>query len=355
MNISSFESFRKEINQIREYIKHIRYVNNIANYTFMETDNQQLKEILNTLKDHHRTFGIDKRIFEYKAAIISLYGLLERFIEVWIKEYLDAISNIISEYTQIDEKIREQHFELSIRLITTLISRENAKYQHLTKEDVLRKLNECIVNPLAYKINTEAFVLLSGNLKHNKIVELFNKLSIDLNNGLKTNQTLIDYFKDEQISENIANLKTDSLYNRINELVDRRNEIAHGSEAVDNILGYSVFEEYIQFLEKYCQAIFEILSEEIIKQESVHKFQKIEKVIRVINNHILAFEIEKYEIKIGDKIIVKTAEGRFFKKTILEIQKDNIRYDHIIIDEKTKIAVSVDPKIKKNQEFFYKK
>ncbi|MCP4345072.1 MAG: hypothetical protein GY795_06045 [Desulfobacterales bacterium] len=143
------------------------------------------------MKNHYRTFGTDKKVFEYKAIIISLYGLLEKYVEVWIKEYLDTLSDIISEYNEIDEKIREKHFELSLKLISAITSRESAKYQHLSKEDVLKKLNDCIVNPSAYKINTEAFVLLSGNLKHNKIAELFKKINVDLNKGLKINQTLI--------------------------------------------------------------------------------------------------------------------------------------------------------------------
>lgn len=172
MNVSSLENFKKEVNQIREYMKHIRYVNDVADYIVLETDNQQIKSLLNTLKEHYRAFGTDKKIFEYKATIISLYGLLEKFIEVWIKEYLDTLSNTISDYNDIDKTIRDKHFELSLKLISTITSRESAKYQHLSKEEVLKKLNDCIVKPSAYKINTEAFVLLSGNLKHIGLTQL---------------------------------------------------------------------------------------------------------------------------------------------------------------------------------------
>ena len=170
MNIESLESFTREVNQIREYLKHIQYVNDVAAYSVLETDNQQIRKLLNTLKDHDRSFRTDKRIFEYKASIISLYGLLEKYVELWIKEYLDSLSNVVPEYNKIDQKIRDNHFELSLKLINTITTRETAKYQHLTKEEVLKKLNDCIVNPTKYQINTDAFLLLSGNLKHNKIV-----------------------------------------------------------------------------------------------------------------------------------------------------------------------------------------
>lgn len=349
MNIQSLENFKRELNQIKEYLKHLEYVNNVTAYSILESDNEQISKLLNTLKDHDRSFRTDKRIFEYKASIISLYGLLEKYVEIWIKEYLDSLSTVVPEYNQVDEKIRINHFELSLKLINTITSRESAKYQHLTKEEVLKKLNECIVNPSNYQINTDAFVLFSGNLKHNKIVDLFKDLNLDLNNELLKNEDL-----NNEIGLNkttISQRSKDDLYNKINDLVERRNQIAHGSEVLD-ILGISALEPYIQFLEKYCQAIFEILVEQLIKQESIHTFQKIEKVIKVYDSKILAFEINSYTIKVGDMLIIETQENRFYKKPILTIQLDKKDYRELPITEKTNIGVSVEPKIKDNQTFY---
>lgn len=350
MNIESLESFTREVNQIREYLKHIQYVNDVAAYSVLETDNQQIRKLLNTLKDHDRSFRTDKRIFEYKASIISLYGLLEKYVELWIKEYLDSLSNVVPEYNKIDQKIRDNHFELSLKLINTITTRETAKYQHLTKEEVLKKLNDCIVNPTKYQINTDAFVLLSGNLKHNKIVELFNKLNLDLNDELLKNEELKNEIGLNQ--NTISRIEKDILYNKINDLVERRNQIAHGSEEVDDILSISELEPYIQFLDKYCQAIFQTLFEQLIKQESIHIFQKIENVIDTYANKVLAFELKNYTIKVGDMLIVETKEGRFYKKPILTIELNNTEYRELTIIEKTSIGVSVEPKIKNNQTFY---
>ncbi|MFN7415524.1 MAG: MAE_28990/MAE_18760 family HEPN-like nuclease [Dolichospermum sp.] len=350
MNIESLENFTREINQIREYLKHIQYVNDVSAYAVLETDNEQIRNLLNTLKEHDRSFRTDKRIFEYKASIISLYGLLEKYVELWIKEYLDSLSNVVPEYNKIDQKIRDNHFELSLKLINTITSRETAKYQHLTKEEVLKKLNDCIVNPTKYQINTDAFVLLSGNLKHNKIVELFNKLNLDLNDELLKNEELKNEIGLNQ--NTISRIEKDILYNKINDLVERRNQIAHGSEEVDDILSISELEPYIQFLDKYCQAIFQTLFEELIKQESIHIFEKIENVINTYGNKVLAFELENYTIKVGDMLIVETKEGQFYKKPILTIQLKNESYQELTVLEKTNIGVSVEPKIKDNQTFY---
>ncbi|MEH1886278.1 MAG: MAE_28990/MAE_18760 family HEPN-like nuclease [Nostoc sp.] len=335
-------------------MKHIQYVNNLVEHTVSQTNNEQIESSLSTLSEHHRSFGTDKKIFEYKASIISLYGLLEKYVEIWIKEYLDSLSSLVTEYNKIDEKIRTNHFELSLKLINTILSRESAKYQHLTKEQVLKKLNECIINPISYKFNTEAFVLSSGNLKHKQIVKLFELINVSLNDALKKNQTLIQYIKNEKQIKNISNLDIDILYYEINDLVERRNQIAHGSEVLE-LLSISGLEPYIQFLEKYCQALLETLVEAFIKKESISTFQKIEKVIQIFGNRVLAFEIENYTIQVGDMLIIETTEGNFYKKPILTIQLNNDSSTELIITEKTNISVSVETKIKENQTFYIKK
>ncbi|WP_254568429.1 MAE_28990/MAE_18760 family HEPN-like nuclease [Oscillatoria sp. HE19RPO] len=350
MNIQSLENFKRALNQIKEYLKHIQYVNDLTAYAIIDTDNGQIKELLNRLKEHDRGFRIDKRIFEYKASIISLYGLLEKYVEIWIKEYLDSLSKVVPEYNQLDEKIRTNHSELSLKLINTITTSERAKYQHLTQEKVSNKLNECIVNPSNYQINTEAFVLFSGNLKHNKIVEIINKLSLDLNDELLKNEELNNEIG--LTRERISTIEKDILYNKINDLVERRNQIAHGSEKVEDIKSISELEPYIQFLEKYCQAIFQALFEQLIKQESIHTFQKIEKVIKIYNSKILAFEINNYTIKVGDMLIIETQKNRFYKKPILTIQLHKKDYQELSITEKTNIGISVEPKIKENQTFY---
>lgn len=352
MNKTSLERFKTEVNLIREYLKHIQYVNDVVGSAVLEKDNEEIKALLNSLKEHDKSFRIAKRLFEYKAAIISLYGLLEKYIETWIKEYLDSLSNLVPNYNELDEKIRNNHFELSIKLINSIISRESAKYQHLTKEEVLRKLNNCSVPAVNYQINTEAFVISSGNLKHNKIVDLFKLLNIDLNSELIKHESLtkeIGLQPDE-----ISRKEKDIVYNKINDLVERRNQIAHGSETLD-ILGISGLEPYIQFLEVYCQAIFDTLLEKFIKQESIHSFQKVEKVVDIFRSKILAFEIDNYTIEVGDMLIVETSEGRFYKKPILEIELDKIKYQKLTIFAKKNITVLVDHKIKQTQRFYIKK
>lgn len=356
MEKASLNNFKREINQIRTYIKHVQYTDSIANYPVILKDayNETINELLLELKAYknHYTKFKDKRIFVYKSIIISLYGILEKYVELWIKEFLFQLSMSIS-YHLLPEKIKTQHFTLSTQLISMIIEARWDKYNHLTKEGLLTNLYNCIHHPNHYRLNTDAFVIQSGNLKHSRIVEMFQNMGLRLNELLVKNKGL-----NETIGisfKRVANTEPNILYRKIDDLVDRRNAIAHGVDIIDDILSNSILGDYIFFLEKCCHAIFEILEEEYMKIEAQHNYQKIEIVHNVWNNKIIGFELENYCIQVGDFMIVKTANHQYKRKIILNIQKDGKDYPSIEISKKTNIAVEVQPKVKKNCTFFLKK
>ncbi|BAQ62698.1 hypothetical protein GM3708_3104 [Geminocystis sp. NIES-3708] len=43
--------------------------------------------------------------------------MIEKYVEIWIKEYLDSLAKLIPDYNQLDDKIRNNHFELSLKLM----------------------------------------------------------------------------------------------------------------------------------------------------------------------------------------------------------------------------------------------
>lgn len=336
--------FEREVEQIRHYILYLKYVDDAVKITTSHSTPRELQR----LKIHHETKYSERKVFEYKAIIISLYGLLERYIEIWIKDYLNAISSLVT-YNELDEKIRVSHFELSTKLISMLIEDKWDKYDFLSKEGVLKNLHNCTENQPNYKLNAEAFTIQSGNLKHNRIVLIFDNLNIKLNEKLIKNEALNQITGIDK--KGIKNTNKDVLYAKINDIVDRRNDIAHGAE-VDNLLGSSELIPYIDFLEKYCQAIFEVLIQEYLRLESIHKFRQIEVVHKVLKHSIVAFQIEQYIINKGDVIIIETTEGRFYKTPILELQKDDEQYSTLEITDKTDIAVRIDVHINKKCKFY---
>lgn len=346
MQDSSLLNFKKDIINTREYIKHIDLVNKIE-INNRDPSDSSLKEF----NEHLRSFSKDKKLFEYKAIIISLYGILEKHIGIWIQEHIDTLPSIIHNYNNLPKKIHDNHFNLSIKLISLISENRHSKYEHLKREDILIRLGSCINNPLEYKLNSDSFTQSSGNLKHSKIVEAFKPLDIELVKKLKNNSKFSEFLK-EKHGGNIAN-KGDELFSKIDDLVIRRNEIAHGID-IDNILNITEFNDYIEFLENYGQAIFEIIVEKEIQYEASFLYAEIASIKHIYNHAILCFEVENNTIEIGDHIIIKNTDEYFIKKEILKIEKNKESFVKLTITNKTDIGVNLGEGITKNQIFYMK-
>lgn len=334
MNKSSIDNFLIDINNIKEYINHIQMVNSIPKENKHISSNSLI-----SFREHITSFNTKKKLFEYKSITISLYGILENYIELWIKEHIDNISTLILDYNDISDKVSQSHFDLSIKLISIISENRYTKYEHLNKEEVLTKLNSCINQPLNYNLNNEAFIITSGNLKHKKIIDLFKPLNIDLN---------------EQIYKKINQIEAKQLFTIIDDLVVRRNDVSHGVNT-DDILNLLEFDVYIDNLKKYATLIFNTLIEKEVEYELNSSFQKIENIYKVINKSILLFELDNNTIQKGDSIIIKADNNSLFKKSIIDIQINSQSIDKIIGMGRQNIGINLGNGLKENQTFYIKK
>lgn len=79
----------------------------------------------------------DAKVFDYCSNIISLYGILEHFVENLCKEYLEKLSES-GEDNRVDS---EDYFKRITRLSEKLTY---PKYNHLQLSDLVKNLN-CVV------------------------------------------------------------------------------------------------------------------------------------------------------------------------------------------------------------------
>lgn len=326
------ENFTKEINNTKEYINHIKLVNEIER-TNINTDVKSIQDFSN----HFIEFKREKKLFEHKAVIINLYGILESTITIWIKEHISNIPKLIENYNNLNDQFRENHFNLSIKLIGLI--KKNSKYEDLDKEEIINKLNSSMKNPSNFILNEEAYIPQSGNLKYLKIQEAFKYLDIDLEKKL-----LI------QISKH----NFDRLTNIIDTLVLLRNDIAHGN-VIENRLDITEFDEYITSLEEFIKHIFITLEEKEIEYESKIKYSRITGEIKVFKKNILDFNIENQEIKKGNYLIIRDNKGMYLKKEILDIHLNRKSYNNLVIIKEENVCILVKDSIKNNQEFYIRK
>lgn len=309
--------------------------------SFLESDLKELRshlkfienlkvDILPANENYEYSKSSAKRKFDYSSAIISLYGLIENYIEKFCFEYSEIIEKKIPSYEFLDSKFTDNHFDLSIELIKKVSEKKHLKYANINKEKLVSNLNDCLTIKQPYKLNREAFTINNGNLKHSKICDTIGYLNIKLNDKLKQTQSF--------------NTQTENAFNKVDDLVQRRNEIAHGN--VQQILDTTEIVPYVDFVEKYLVSIGEIMKNEIEQLELLYK-KKYKCIIlndtKVFNGNIVGIPNGKeLNFTIGDKIIIEKSNNIMTSGEVVNLKEF----------EDNSVTIKLNYNIRPNYKFY---
>ena len=320
---------------------------------FRSGDCPDLELELHEYREHCMSFKIIKSIYDYNLIIISLYGSLECFIDNIIRDYLNYLHNKINSYNDLPKAIQDNHFHLSASLMQNL---NMHKYSNLKKEAIVANLHSCFNEPDKYRINIDAYLQRTANLRQDMIAKMFARVGIsNILEKIASNRHYIIYIKKQYSEMEYPAVSSKVHENKIcamlGELALRRNDVSHGVETED-ILSNEILLDYVDFLSAYTEAVVDILITETLPYE-VEEGVLLREPYKIFNNEIICVNLEKTPMKVGNTIIArsKSDHSRLRFGQVLEMKYKNNSIigvtGHGIID----VGIKVDFNAKYNQEF----
>jgi len=303
-------------------------------------------------KDHVLKAVSSKKRLNYNMIIVSLYGIFEHFIESIIVEYMSYLNKVVPSYEELPDSIIKNHLDLSFELISRGI-REKSR-NHSSANRIIHKLNSCLSHLEKYEINNEAFSLHSANFRIATINDAFSRLGIKkISDKIRRENLFVEYIGGVDQGRDTDDIDPDIVFNQLNDLAERRNEVAHGINT-DQILSNELLLERIRFVDAFSKSLYEIVYSESLLFKAIYTGVKLGKPISVFNNNIACFSIKNLRIKVGDMLIAEPANASMphMAGKINEIQINRRNYNEITKDMSDDIAFRVDFKIKDNQTFF---
>lgn len=303
---STIIELEKKVSQICEYLLSWKEIHSDL-FSFQAEQGGQLPDSLqNILRNPY------KKIFDYKLAILILYGAFENYIESIISQYILKLNAAVDSFSKLPKQIQSHHTELSAKLIS-FICAGHSKYEQVDSADIIKRLHSCYSTPLNYQLNVAAFTQHSSNLRINTIRELFSGIGISgIDTSITKNSEFESYLKKTNpefciMSESKNNtLYRDGCFWLLDDLVERRNDIAHGvDDADDNILSTDVLIEYADYVVALSKAIYSIMVEEYAKATIFSQGNNISCLgtpIKVFDNRIVCFNNKYKKISVGDTI-----------------------------------------------------
>jgi hypothetical protein len=155
----------------------------------------------------------------YSFCIVSIYGAHERFIRDFCSDVALILGKIYESYSRLPEKMRLSHEKLSIERARDVLERRFGNHHDF--QQWVSNLNSCFDDGMS--LNSEVFSSSSSNYRSHVVKDVIGRMGIDLS------------AVDENVNlKSIVVTELNGLYSNINDVVDdlanRRNEIAHGSD-----------------------------------------------------------------------------------------------------------------------------
>ena len=291
-----------------------------------------------------------EKIFNYRANIISLYGALEFFIEEVFKEYIENLRVIIPKYTSLNTKIKGSYFSNVAKLHEKI---NYAKFSHITERQIAQNIERVIVQD-KNEIIAESFFGNGGNYKHDVICGLFQSIGIsNINYNITRLPPLFNLLSDSTQDNEQQRKKVQM---RIDELVERRNEVAHGV-TTDDIIDIDSFEDILKFIAAYCNSLNELLEHELLAYKWEQLSSNIYTPIKIYNDCIAELKVNNIHLSVGNKVIIKKKRfPSYIEVKIIEIRvKDNAtgnidKKESIHINEEHLISIQLSTNLKQNNE-----
>lgn len=340
MMINAITVLREKLDSINT---HIEVLKRIEVITKQQIENEDIKYI--------QSKQTDEKIFNYRANIISLYGAFECFIEEVFKEYIEQLRHIIPQYNSLNKRIKDSYFDKVAKLHSKL---HYAKFSHITELKIVQNLEKVIAQDIN-EILAEPFLCNGGNYKHNIICDLMSSIGID---NVDSNIIQLSPLSDLLLESTPNNEQQQTMVAmRLEELVDRRNEVAHGAISVD-IIDIDRFEEILKFTDAYCESLNKLLEHELLG----YKWEQIPSTtytpIKVYDNRIAVLTVKNVNISVGGRLLIKKHKfPLYFEGQILELRVKNntteieeAKESIDINDEEHLISIEVSAKLKENRE-----
>lgn len=352
--ITHFYNLSNRLNEIQNFIKTIELQKKLSSEFRNSEDSfsEQLRSLSGLIALYD---NLHNSMVQYNAAIISIYACFENYIDDIARALVDFYFSNTLIFNDLPQKIQMNYFS---RVGDFLSKPQQFSGLDKTPKDVIDIIYKNISNQRDVSLQYEFLIKHSGNLKIDKVIELFNNLEVkNLNSRIKNNYIFKKYISEnkeikfEDVSTYLATAT--AIFFELDRVVDARNNVAHGWYEDSRISYQSIVNDTIPFLQCLCRVILEevvcFMFEYLLNQGKLLQFDN---PINVFNKNILCINSKQSVLQVGDFLFYKNADAAYNIACITSLKKQDISLDKN--DEPNiDIGIGLDRPVKLSYKFYY--
>jgi HEPN superfamily RiboL-PSP-like protein len=167
-------SLRQGLADLRSHLDGMEKHNQLLSMDRASVDQTHVPAAVREFYDFFLEYTTRKAVIDYSAVIILLYGLIERFVEACMTDYLRYLNDAVPSFRDLPPKLRDTHTEMSAQLILNL---KLPKYNNLiTKQTIIQNLSSCSRDRKGYRVNAHAYIDHPTNFRIGSINDFLPEL-----------------------------------------------------------------------------------------------------------------------------------------------------------------------------------
>jgi RiboL-PSP-HEPN len=289
--------------------------------------------------------SIEWRVIDHCSAVTRLYAIYEQFVQDLLRSYLTFLESCVP-YPSLDPVLRAEH-RRTLGLVLSNMGKE--RYQGLNFESIIDDLTTAFLPGGAYRLLPEAMLSHEQNLRMPELGMLFSRCGIpDIAAWSSKHPAIRSFFATEKRQSDKADAE-------LKQLVDYRNDAAHGGISVDAVLGPDILMEFADFLVVFFIALSERAQWSLIQTSLDHQKIRLAGIINeVFSGNIGVANVENATFAIGDLIYLRGA-NYCYEATILSLQENDVDVESSRVLKPIELGFRFDRPIRKGAEIYYVK
>ena len=267
-----------------------------------------------------------RRRFDYAAFAIALYASFEKFIESLVAAFAQLESARLR-YSELPSKLVQKHISRSAEML----SRGRigvGRYVGMTELDVVKNLFECLNGVRPYTLNEAAVVAHDINLRAGEIDALFAAVGIErLCARVRRADPLVDWYCADQglVTAPQDGVPAVTIEQRLEDIIERRNQVAHRGGTPVNLLGVADMKDAIRFIEAFSRAAFSLAVGQYLTHhhaETAIQLRQCEGDGPYKSGTVVVVEKPAHRLFVGQPVFVNVGSGSTRWGRILSLQVD---------------------------------
>jgi hypothetical protein len=243
---STLDEVLMTLSDLETYVKSINPVNKV------------LADITDPIVSGYLTL---RRRLDYAAFIVALYAAFEKFVEDLVWSHTEMETGAVA-YQDLPDELRRKHLVQSASLLTKGQLGEG-RYADLTRADAITSLHQCESGLHPYKLNRHAVLYHENNLRPDTVTGLFSLTGVSDIHELARHAAPLVQWNCKVQGLDAANgepVPLTLIALRLQDIVGRRNQVAHNGGDPGDVLGVNEMEEHLGFVRAYCRSLYMALA-----------------------------------------------------------------------------------------------